>query len=234
MKVLGVIPARGGSKGVIDKNITLVDGQPLISYTINSARESTLLTRAVVTTDSPRIAEISQSFEGTVIMRPAELAQDDTPIIPVIKHALEVSQEQYGEHYDMVVLLQPTSPIRHGTDIDNALNILIEHADCDAVISVVPMQDIHPARMYHVDNDMKMQALNPQLEATRRQDIEPVYYRNGAIYAIRTEVLLEKNSLMVSKKRAYIMPLERLVNIDDERDMHIANVLVKLWKDGRI
>lgn len=234
MKVLGVIPARGGSKGVKDKNIVPVAGKPLIAYTIESAQESKHLSRAVVSTDSAHIADISRSYQGEVIMRPAELARDDTPIIPVIKHALQTCEQQYGEVYDLVVLLQPTSPIRQGADIDNVLDILDQHEDCDAVISVVPMQDIHPARMYRLDADMNMHALDPKLEAARRQDIQPVYYRNGAVYAIRTRVLLEKNSLMVSRKRAYIMPLERLVNIDDERDLHIANVLVNLWKNGKI
>lgn len=232
MKVLAIIPARGGSKGVKNKNIRLVAGEPLIAYAIESARESQLLTRFVVSTDSPHIAAIASDRRCPVLIRPPELALDDTPIAPVMKQVLGVCQEQFKEQYDILVLLQPTSPIRSGKDIDAVIR-MFDDKRTDAVVSVVAMHDIHPARMYRLSLDNELLPLDQRFEASRRQDIEPVYYRNGAIYAIRKETFLAKETLMVPNKKAYIMPLEQLVNIDDERDLAVAEVLVKLWKNAR-
>lgn len=233
MKVLAIIPARGGSKGVPDKNIRIVAGKPLIAYAIECAQESRLINRIVVSTDSPIIAQTASDYDAEVLMRPSNLALDETPMPPVLLHVLQTLQEN-GENYNLIVLLQVTSPIRTGQDIDNVVEKFASTPDLDAVISVVPMNDVHPARMYTLDEG---QWMNPYIESgeeARRQDLPVVYYRNGCIYAIRSEILKDKKSLMVKNKKAYIMPAKWLANIDDERDLIIAEALIKMWKSGQL
>lgn len=233
MNVLAIIPARGGSKGVPDKNIRIVAGKPLIAYAIECAQESRLINRIVVSTDSPIIAQTASDYGAEVLMRPSELAQDETPMPPVLLHVLQTLQEN-GENYDLIVLLQVTSPIRTGQDIDHVVEMFASTPDLEAVISVVPMDDVHPARMYTLDEG---QWMNPYIESgeeARRQDLPVVYYRNGCIYAIRSEILKDKKSLMVKNKKAYIMPAKWLANIDDERDLIIAEALIKMWKAGQL
>jgi len=233
MKVLAIIPARGGSKGVPDKNIRIVAGKPLIAYAIECAQGSRLINRIVVSTDSPIIAQTASDYGAEVLVRPSDLAQDDTPMPPVLLHVLQTLQEN-GENYDLVVLLQATSPIRTGQDIDHVVEMFASTLDLDAVISVVPMDDVHPARMYTLNEG---QWMNPYIESgeeARRQDLPVVYYRNGCIYAIRPEILKDKKSLMVKNKKAYIMPAKWLANIDDERDLIIAEALIKMWKSGQL
>jgi len=233
MNVLSIIPARGGSKGVPNKNIRLVAGKPLIAYAINCAKESKLINRIIVSTDSTSIAQIATDYGAEVLIRPSDLAQDDTPMSPVLLHVLQTLQEN-AEHYDLVVLLQVTSPIRTGQDIDRIVEMFASTPDLEAVISVVPMDDVHPARMYTLD---EQQWMNPYIESgeeARRQDLPVVYYRNGCIYAIRSEILKDKRSLMVKNKKAYVMPAKWLANIDDERDLIIAEALIPVWISGQL
>lgn len=233
MKVLAIIPARGGSKGVPDKNIRIVAGRPLIAYAIECAQESRLINRIIVSTDSPIIAHTASDYSAEVLMRPSHLAQDDTPMPPVLLHVLQTLQEN-EEKYDLIVLLQITSPIRTGQDIDHVVEMFASAPDLDAVISVVPMDDVHPARMYTLDEGKWMNPYIESGEEARRQDLPVVYYRNGCIYAIRSEILKDKKSLMVKNKKAYIMPAKWLANIDDERDLIIAEALIKMWKSGQL
>lgn len=232
MKVVGIIPARGGSKGVLRKNIRKVAGEPLIAYSIKATQESKMLTSFFVTTDDQEIAEVSKRCGSPVLMRPPELARDDSPMVATVMNALEYAEKQNGK-YHAIVLIQPTSPIRTGADIDAVVELLERDDAVDGVISVCTMQDIHPARMYHLDNENRMKSLNQELETGQRQNLPPVYYRNGALYAVRRSVLVEQNTLMPTNKRAYVMPSEYLVNIDDERDLIIADVLVRLWKEKK-
>ncbi len=233
MNILGLIPARGGSKGVKDKNIRLVDGKPLIQYTIEAALKSTLMNKVVVDTDSERIAEVAYCDNVEVLMRPVELAQDESSIVPVALRVLDYFAQQ-NETFDVIVLLQPTSPIKTGKQIDEAIQLLLADIVTDATISVVSMEGTHPARMYYLNKQNQLIALNQDLETKRRQDLEPVYFRNGCIYAIKTKALLEQKTFMPLNKKAYIMPSNWLADIDDERDLIIAEALVKAWKDGRI
>lgn len=233
MKVVAIIPARGGSKGVPNKNIRLVAGKPLIAYAIDCAKESKLITRIIVSTDSTSIAQIATDYGAEVLIRPSDLAQDDTPMSPVLLHVLQTLQEN-GEHYDLVVLLQVTSPIRTGQDIDRIVEMFASTPDLEAVISVVPMDDVHPARMYTLDEQHWMNPYIESGEEARRQDLPVVYYRNGCIYAIRSEILKDKRSVMVKNKKAYVMPAKWLANIDDERDLIIAEALIPVWISGQL
>lgn len=232
MNVLAIIPARGGSKGVKDKNIREVDGMPLIAYSIQCAQESKLLNKVIVSTDSQKIADIAGQYGAEVQMRPEDLAQDDSSIVSVIQYVLDKCQRD-NYHTDLVVLLQPTSPIRRAQDVDSVITLFADES-IDGVISVVRMDDVHPARMYTLTEELRMVPFMKDHEYTRRQDLQPVYYRNGCIYAVRTSAFGKYNSVMVDNKKAYVMPFQWLLNIDHERDMILADSLVKLWKAGKL
>lgn len=233
MKVLAIIPARGGSKGVPNKNIRIVAGKPLISYAIECARESKKINRIIVSTDSQVIKEIVSEYSVEIITRPDSLAQDDTPMPPVLEHVVQELAKR-GECFDLIILLQVTSPIRTGEDLDKVIAMFESDEKLEGVISVVPMDDIHPARMYTLVEDGLMKPFLVNGEECRRQELPVVYYRNGCIYAVRTKVLLQQHTLMPAQKRAYVMPAKYLVNIDNERDLIIADALVTLWKSGRL
>lgn len=221
-RALAIIPARGGSKGVPRKNIREVAGRPLIAYTIKAAQASQVLTRCIVSTDDRETAGISTALGCEVMERPAELAQDDTPTISVIKHVFDVLESQ-GESFEYGLVLQPTSPLRTGLDIDSALQALSQ-SDADSVVSVYQVSDHHPARMYRLENG-HLVSFDEEFATSRRQDLPPVYHRNGAIYAFRRS-LLEQNTLMGTNIVPYIMSEDRSLNIDTEYDLVLADFIL--------
>lgn len=226
MKVIAIIPARGGSKGVPGKNKKPVAGKPLISYTIDAALQSNLLSEVWVSSDDPEIIAIARQYPAVLIHeRGHSLATDQSPVADTVKQVIAQTT------CDAVMLLQPTAPIRTGENIDAAIGLLIGSAETNAVISVVAMNDIHPARMYWKNADALVSIL-PEYEQSRRQDIPPAYYRNGSIYLVRRTAFEEQHSLMVKPIMPYIMPLDWLLNIDEPRDMIIAEALIPAWKKG--
>jgi CMP-N-acetylneuraminic acid synthetase len=228
MRVLGIITARGGSKGIPGKNIHLLRGKPLLQYTAEAALASSKLARVILTTDDPAIAEVGRRCGVEVpFMRPAELSRDDTPSVPVVQHAVKFLAEQ-GDHYDAICLLQPTNPLRQASDIDGAIEML-ERTGADSVISFVDVGEKHPARMKFLSPEGKV--LEPpfaeQFEGQRRQDLQPLYLREGSIYLTRTPVLLEQNTLKGHDCRAWIMPKERACAIDEPFDLFLAEQLLR-------
>ncbi len=221
-RVLGIIPARGGSKGVPRKNIREVAGRPLIAYTIAAAQASHLMTRCLVSTDDKATAEISMALGCEVLERPAELAQDDTSTIAVVKHVFSVLEAQ-GDKFDYGVILQPTSPLRTGPEIDAALQAL-QQSDVDSVVSVYQVSDHHPARMYKIDNG-QLVSFDERFSSARRQELPPVYHRNGAIYAFHRH-LLNQDTLTGSRILPYIMAEDRSLNIDTEYDLVLADYIL--------
>jgi CMP-N-acetylneuraminic acid synthetase len=220
MKTLGIIPARGGSKAVPRKNIRLVGRKPLIEYSIDAAKGSRLLSRFVVSTDDEEIAVVARKCGCDVIIRPPELAADDTPMAPVALHALRILQSQ-GEEFDATAILQPTAPLRTSDDIDLALDLLAQ-GDCDSVVSVYQVSDQHPARMYKLISGYLMPY--EQEPANRlRQYLPPVYHRNGAVYVCINKLLEEKGVLLGTAIKPYIMSKERSLNIDEELDLAFAD-----------
>jgi CMP-N,N'-diacetyllegionaminic acid synthase len=225
-RVLGIIPARGGSKGAPRKNIREVAGRTLIAYTIDAACASRLLTRCIVSTDDNETAEISTALGCEVMERPAELARDDTPTISVVKHIFE-TLESKDESFDYGLVLQPTSPLRTGLDIDSALQALFQ-SDADSIVSVYQVSDHHPARMYKLDNGL-LTSLDEKFAGARRQELPPVYHRNGAIYAFRRN-LLDTDTLLGNKILPYIMEEDRSLNIDNEYDLVLAGFILSRKK----
>lgn len=230
MKVLAIIPARGGSKGVPGKNIKLLGGIPLMAHAIACAQESKKISRFVVSTDSDEIAVVAKKYGTRVIKRPSDLAEDSSNVITTIEHVLA----QLNENYDLIILLQPTSPLRTASDIDHIITMFEKNNDLDGVISVVPFDDCHPARMYNLTQDLNLVPFILEGETTRRQELNPVYYRNGCFYAVKTEAFLKEQTLMVKNKKAYVMDANWLVNIDSFRDFKIAELLYDEWKNENI
>ena len=227
-KILAVIPARGGSKGVPRKNIRLVAGKPLIAYTIEAALAvRSRLHRLIVSTDDAEVAEVARRCGAEVpFMRPAELAGDRAPMIPVLQHAVQTVEAMDNIHLDWVLLLQPTAPFRAPQDIEAALN-LAGRGGCDSVISVVQVFAVHPILMKRIENDRLLPFCLEEKEGTRRQDYQPpAYMRNGAIYLTRRAVLMEQNSIWGGVIRPYVMPEERSVSIDNELDLKLAELML--------
>lgn len=227
MKILGVIPARGGSKGVPRKNIKNLGNIPLIGHTIKAALESNVY-KLVVSTEDAEIAEISLKLGANVpFKRPIQFAQDNSRSIDVAINALLETEKIYNEQYDAIIMLQPTTPFRNKNDINNSIDILINNSDADSVISVVNVEGHHPARMKYINNNI---LIDPDFcekhENQNRQELLPMYIRNGAIYLTKRNILLQ-NSFKGHKSCAYIMPLERSINIDNQNDFEYAKWLLQ-------
>lgn len=230
MRVLAVIPARGGSKGVPKKNIKLLGDKPLIIHAVDCAKNAKKITKVIVSTDSEEIALIALNYNCEYSIRPKELAEDTSNVVT----AIEYVYNELNENFDVIVLLQPTSPYRTSNDLDEIITLFERNKKTDAVISVIPMDDMHPARMYNLSEENQLVPLIEDGETKRRQDLKPVYYRNGCFYAVRTKAFFEEKSFMVKNKMAYIMNPEWMVNIDTPRDFKIAELLFEDWKNENI
>ena len=224
-KRLAIIPARGGSKGIPSKNIVKLNNIPLIAYSIQAALQSQKISRVVVSTDSNEISTLASKFGAEVVKRPAELAQDDSPIVDVIAHCLDVLELK--EHYrpDTIVLLQPTSPLRTHHHIDAAFKLFEERA-CDAVISVCE-PDHHPLKSFKLDkNEFLTGLVNNKLCFTPRQILPQALVPNGAIYLIKATVFKKLKTLLPPKTLPYIMPKTESIDVDDIDDLDYISFLL--------
>jgi CMP-N-acetylneuraminic acid synthetase len=228
-KILAVIPARGGSKGVVRKNIRPICGKPLIAYTIETALAAGhLLHRSIVTTDDPEIKAIACDYGADVpFLRPPELAGDSVPTLPVLQHAVDFVETQDDIRLDWVLLLQPTAPLRLLEDIEASLTLAFENR-CDSVISVVQVFAEHPILMKRIEDNQLLPYWIEEKEGTRRQDYQPpAYMRNGAIYLTRRDVLMDKNSIWGHVICPYVMPPERSVSVDSELELKLLELLIE-------
>jgi CMP-N-acetylneuraminic acid synthetase len=189
-----------------------------------------LLTDIIVSTDSDEIIKIANEYQCETLKRNAENSQDTSKIEDTLLEILE----SLDTKYDLIVLLQPTAPIRESEDIDSVIQMFLGDIHLECVVSVVELEDIHPARMYHVTEDRLMLSLDKELESKRRQDLKPVFLRNGAIYAVKTTSFLTEKKIMLPNKKAYVMPESKWANVDTERDLLLTEVLIKEWKKGRL
>jgi CMP-N,N'-diacetyllegionaminic acid synthase len=228
MKVVGIIPARGGSKGIPGKNIAPLLGVPLLHYTAKAALSSKSLAKVVLSTEDKEIARVGRDCGLEVpFMRPPELAQDTTPTLPVLQDVVRRLADA-GETFDAVLTLQPTNPLRRTSDIDGAVDLLVA-TGADSVISFVECGERHPARMKFIGPEGRVSdpPFAESFEGQRRQDLPKLYLREGSIYLTRTAVLMEQNSIKGKDCRAWIMPPERACNIDTPFDLWLAEKLLK-------
>ena len=225
MTIIAIIPARGGSKKLPRKNIRLLNGRPLIYYTIKAAQKSKYLERIIVSTEDKEIAEIAKRLGAEVINRPRELARDETPTLPVLQHVIHHLEEKENCRPDVIVILQPTSPLRTPEDIDAAVKKFRE-TKCDSVVSVCEVE--HPIEwMYTLDRDRMKPLMKDGARITRRQDAPMVYRLNGAVYVTRRETITQKNTVLAGDLRAYVMPPERSIDIDTEMDFKLAELILR-------
>lgn len=229
--IIGVIPARGGSKGVPRKNIRLLGGLPLIVYTIRAALSCPVCTDVVVSTDDPEIREIALAHGAQApFLRPAELATDTALAIPTIQHAVGEMEARRGRPYDYIVMLQPTTPLRSADDLTEALGRLVD-SDADGIISVIDVDNEHPMKMKKFVGEHLIDYEKPPVENPPRQSLPPVYMVNGALYATRRDVFMEQNTFQGAQCLGYVMPAERSVNIDNELDFLAAEYLLEQAKN---
>jgi N-acylneuraminate cytidylyltransferase len=220
MRVLGLSPARGGSKGILRKNLRFLAGKPLIAWSIEAALACAVIERVVVSTDDQEIAEVSVKWGADVpFIRPPQLARDETPGIDVVRHALGQLPE-----FDTVVLLQPTSPLRTANDIDTAVALYIESGrrHCIAVSDTVDP----PHWSFYVEGTRLRPVLNERIPL-RRQDLPRIVIVNGAIYVADTQRLLQSGSFLEADTVPYFMSREGSIDIDTEFDLQFCEFLIR-------
>lgn len=221
-KVLAVIPARGGSKGIPNKNIININNKPLINFSIETALKSKFIDDLVVSTDSIKIAKIAEKAGAKVpFLRPKKLATDKAISLPVILHALEFMEISNSINYDIIIMLQPTTPLRETNDIDQCLSILMDK-NVDSVISVVNVGGYHPLRMKRIVGENLVNYIDQGFEDMRpRQELPDVYIRNGAIYVATRKTILEDKSFSGNNTFPYVMSSEKSINLDTDDDLSL-------------
>lgn len=225
MKIIAIIPARGGSKGIARKNIKLFLGKPLIAYTIIEALKCERIDKVFVSTDDFEIAKTSKVYGADILVRPKELALDETPTIDVIFHVMEQLSDIYDEK-TIIVLLQPTSPLRNVGDINRSLDLYIEN-DCESVISVCKVSH-PPFWSFRIRNGYLRPLFGIEKFKMRRQDFEKIYMPNGAIFISTLKTLKKNNNFISNRSIPYYMPVERSMDIDNEMDFKMAEMILKL------
>lgn len=239
MEVLAVIPARSGSKSVVDKNIRLIGGKPMIAHSIKHGLDSKLINRVIVSTDSEKYAEIAKEYGAEIpFIRPAEYATDTALDFDVFYHALTFLRDKEGYIPDIVVQLRPTYPIRRISDIDNMIKYIAEHKEVDSMRCIAPATEV-PYKMWLINNDDGKNKpngavfdINPLmtdiLECYNmpRQQLPKAYYQNACIDVIRTSVILEKKSMSGTNIAGYVM--DENFDIDTEEEFKKAEARIAI------
>lgn len=230
-RYLAVIPARGGSKGIPKKNIKVMNGKPLIAYTIEAASEAIaqgFIDDCIVSTDSEEIASISRQYGASVpFMRPEYLGGDTIKSIDVILHALQFMEDK-GKVYDAVITLQPTSPMRTTEDLTGGI-FLYDNSDNDSAIAVYEDSKANGFNYYRMgDNNIGIAEHKEHNTGIRRQEMKPMYVRNGALYISSISLLKEKHLIIGDRPLLYVMPKERSVDVDSLQDFEYIGFLMKM------
>lgn len=222
MSILALIPARGGSKEIIRKNIKLLSGKPLINWTIETVNKTKLIDKLIVSTDDLEISEIAKKAGAEVpFMRPDEISKDDTPGIEPALHAIKQITD-----FEWLLLLQPTSPLRSVEDIDGIISFCRKNNSPSAV-SICEVSE-HPYHMYHKNKHFNLQPFvvdRPKFSG--RQDFSPLYITNGALYLAKVDWLLKTKSFIGSETLGFEMPINRSIDLDTEYDWNIAEQELK-------
>lgn len=232
MRILGIIPARGGSKGVPKKNIKILGNKPLLQYTTDIALQSKYLAKVILSTDDDDIIDVAKKVGVEIpFKRPSNLAKDNSPTLPVIQHALDF-YKGIGEEFDAVCLLQVTSPFRTIEFLNNAIEkFIMKNTDSLVSVQQVP-HEYNPHWTFEVnENDNLSIATGESKIISRRQDLPKVYHRDGSVYITKTEVLVSQNSLFGDSISYIESPKEFYVNIDTLKDWEQAEEMVALLKE---
>jgi CMP-N,N'-diacetyllegionaminic acid synthase len=229
MRVIGLIPARGGSKGVPRKNVRPLGGKPLLWYTADAARASTRLARVVLTTDDEEIAALGRQYGLDVpFLRPAALAADDTPTLPVVRHAI-TALEASGEQIDAICLLQPTAPFRSARVIDGCVDLLARSA-ADAVLTVAEVpHEYNPHWVYFADAAGALRLSTGEAQPIpRRQSLPKAFHRDGSVYLTRRDVVMQQHSLYGERVLGFFVDSDAAnVSIDTAADWARAEAVLE-------
>ncbi|WP_096439195.1 cytidylyltransferase domain-containing protein [Alteribacter populi] len=226
-EIIGIIPARGGSKRLPRKNIAYLNGLPMIEYSILAAKKSSLMNRIIVSTENDEIATISKSAGAEIpFLRPIKLAQDHSSVIDTCLHVLTELKNREGYEPDVVVLLQPTSPLRTEKHIDEALRLL-HQKKADSVLSVCPMEYALNS-LIEVTNEGRIAPYFSNSTLKKQfKDNQPAFRLNGAIYAVKTSLLKSEKSFYSENTSPYVMSPMESIDIDTEEDFQIASLLME-------
>ena len=227
-EILAVIPARGNSKGLPRKNLRLLANKPLIVYSVEAALKSDYINRVIVSTEDKEIAEIARTYGADVIYRPIDLAKDDTPMIDVILHVLDSLEPEYTPN--IIVLLQPTSPLRDNKDINEAIELFLNEY-CDAVAGVT--ENIKIYWSFRVKDGYIQPVFGDKYLKKRRQDLPPLYLPNGSIYIAKPDILKKYRNFYWGKILPYIMSSEKSIDIDTKMDFILAELLIKKQEEEK-
>lgn len=233
-KILAIIPARGGSKGLPDKNIRQLCGRPLIGWTIEQARYSKYIDNVFVSTDSSKIANIAKQFGIEVpFLRPADLAKDTSSSMDVVEHVLDHFQKSQI-HFDYIILLEPTSPLRKIDDIDSAIELTVQNETSDGVISLGEIHMEHPMIAKKINSDGKLVSyIKDVSKISQRQQADKAYFPYGVIYMIKTEVFKREKSFYTNNTLPYFIERWQNYEVDDIYDfITIEAILHKINRDG--
>ena len=227
MRVLGLIPARGGSKGVPRKNIRQLCGKPLLQYTAEAALKSKCLSKVILSTDDEAIALLGKQCGLEVpFCRPEVLAQDDTPMLSVVQHAIHFSESD-GDYFDAICLLQPTNPLRKPEVIDACIELLRKGAST-AVITILSVPSEYNPHWVYFKNDSGLLKLSTSEETpiTRRQDLPQAFHREGSVYVTKRDVVMKENSLYGRELTGYLVDQDQTINIDTQQDWERAEAML--------
>lgn len=231
-RILAIIPARGGSKGLPGKNIRELCGKPLIAWSIEHAQKSKYIDEIFISTDSQEIADVAEQYGAPCPeLRPEYLARDAAPSWEFIVYTLE-KMEKEGKHFDYFILLEPTSPLRDETDVDKSIEMLIDKLEVESCVGVCKAEDVHPAFMLTLSDAGLIQPYEPKFRVLRRQDLTPVYYFEGSVYVSSVKAYLEKKTFYHDKTLPYIVPKWKSFEVDDIIDFTIIEAMMKLKLNG--
>ncbi len=225
INILGITLARGGSKSIKNKNITLLRNKPLIYYTIKEAKKSKLLCNYIVSTDSLNIKKVCQKYKANVpFLRPKKYSNDNSSSASALKHALIECEKIYKKKFHYIVELMATNPLKLSLDIDNIINLLIRNK-ADSVIAVNQLFDHHPARIKKIKNGKLSDFVIKEKLESRRQDLKPnAYIRSGSIYGMSRKFVMSEKRYVSNVSLPYILPSDRSINIDDKYDLLLAKI----------
>jgi CMP-N-acetylneuraminic acid synthetase len=229
VNILGITLARGGSKGVINKNIRNLFGRPLIDYTITEAQKSKFITDYIVSTDSREIKKVAENCGALApFLRPGDLSSDTASSASALMHAVSFMENANNLTYDYIIELMCTNPLKNVFDIDSCIEKIV-NTKADSVIAVHELDDHHPARIKMIEGDFIKDFVIPEPNEARRQDLSPrAYIRSGSIYCMERSYLMDQGKRYGgSNSRPYILPVSRAVNIDNEIDFLVADYILQ-------
>ena len=229
MKILGVIPARSGSKSIADKNIKKINNYPLFYYTIKPALKSKVFDRVIISTDSKKYLNIAKKFGvDTPFLRPKSLSTSKSLAIDTMTHAVLKCEKYFKEKYDLICMLQPTSPLRIIKDFKSIISLMKKNYNkYDSIISIVDVDNYHPVKMKYIKNNQLFDYEKWHIENPPRQSLPKVYIVNGAFYLFKRNVLIKKKSFKGKISMPFIMPKSRSINIDNILDFELAKKMIK-------